>query len=450
MKIAILGYGKEGKAAEKYFAAKGDEVKIYDNFTTEQLKEADFSEFDLVLRSPSVKPIGNWSSVTEYFFENCPCPIIGVTGTKGKGTTCSFIQSILEALGQRAYLVGNIGVPAIEILDDLKPLDAVVYEMSSFQLWDLQCSPHIAVVLGIEPDHLNVHDDFEDYMNAKANIVRFQDEEDYCVYNAKNEVATEIAGISLGETVGYPEEKVDKKTSLVSRDEEGDLKLFATTETPTKLAEVLDYIMIPGQHNRDNAEAAVKAVAAFLDLDVEEFLERYFYAVAEGIADFSGLPHRLEFLKEKNGVKYYDDNFSTNPASTRVAVEAFPGESVVLIAGGRDKTDFEDLDEVFETLTAENVKNVVLIGESGREIMRRVGAGEFEMTEEMREEILRGRFILAESLEDAVKMAADSGEEIAKTAGSAVVLMSPAAASFDMFENVYDRGDKFKKLIFKN
>jgi len=407
MKIAILGYGKEGKAAEEYFAAKGNEIKLYDNFTAEELKEADFSEFDLVLRSPSVKPLGNWSSMTEYFFENCPCPIIGVTGTKGKGTTCSFIKSILEALGQKTYLVGNIGVPSITVLDSLKPLDAVVYEMSSFQLWDIKCSPHVAVVLGIEPDHLNVHDGFQDYTNAKANIVRFQDEEDYCIYNAKNDVSTEIAGITLGETIPYPEDKAG---------------------ATDKLSEVIDYITIPGQHNRENAEAAVKAVAAFFDMDVEEFLDQYFYAVAEGIANFTGLPHRLEFLRELNGVRYYDDNFSTNPASTRTAMVAFPDSPIVAIIGGRDKTDDEDLPEIYQILSAENIKKIILMGESGHALAEKY-------TDE--------RFVVVESLDEAVTTARIEAEKLPNS----VVVMSPSAASFDMFENVYDRGAQFAKKI---
>ena len=174
MKIGILGYGKEGKSAEKYFKTKTNEIEIIDNFTTEELQQKDFSQFDLILRSPSVHPQSNFSSMTKYFFDHCPCPIIGVTGTKGKGTTCSIITDLLKNLDKNVYLIGNIGNPALDILDQLGTNDIVVYEMSSFQLWDLHKSPHIAVILGIEPDHLNVHDNYTDYINAKANIAKHQ------------------------------------------------------------------------------------------------------------------------------------------------------------------------------------------------------------------------------------------------------------------------------------
>lgn len=137
MKIGILGYGKEGRSAEKYFKAKHANVEILDQFTNDELEQKDFSDFDLILRSPSVHPQPEFSSMTRYFFDHCPCPIIGVTGTKGKGTTCSIITDILKALGKSVYLVGNIGNPALDALDALTPSDIVVYEMSSFQLWDL-------------------------------------------------------------------------------------------------------------------------------------------------------------------------------------------------------------------------------------------------------------------------------------------------------------------------
>ena len=190
MKIALLGYGKEGQAAEKYFQNKYDNATfdIYENETPEQIRQRDYSSYDIILRSPSIPPLHleNETTLTRYFFDRCPCPIIGVTATKGKGTTCSFIKSILDAENQNAYLVGNIGTPAIEVLDQLTPESIIVYEMSSFQLWDLQKSPHIAVIGQLEPDHLNVHKDYQDYLAAKANVTKYQTEQDYLVYYSKN------------------------------------------------------------------------------------------------------------------------------------------------------------------------------------------------------------------------------------------------------------------------
>ncbi len=406
MKIALLGYGKEGQAAEKYFKNKFDaKADIFQDFTREEIKNQDFSSYDLVLRSPSVPPLNlpNESSLTRYFFDHCPCEIIGVTATKGKGTTCSFIKSLLDAMDENAYLVGNIGTPSIEVLDALTKNDVVVYEMSSFQLWDLKKSPHVAVVGTIEPDHLNVHNGFDDYVNAKANICRHQTEADYTIFYEKNPDSVKIAKNGNGKKIAYP---------------------FPIPE------EIKNVINIPGAHNIENAIAAIAAVASFYAQTPSEFIEKNQAKIISGLASFKGLPHRLEFVRNLGKIKVYDDNFSTNPASTRVAVNAFPDNDVVIIVGGRDKTDNADIPEIYEVISAPNVKSVVLMGESGHELAKRYQDD---------------RFTVVESLEDAIK----SAVEIAENYDEPVVLMSPSAASFDMFKNVYDRGDKFKLLINK-
>lgn len=405
MKIALLGYGKEGKSVETYFKKHHQalECDVFENFTSEEIKQKDFSSYGFVFRSPSVPPLHlpNETSVTKYFFDHCPCTIIGVTATKGKGTTCSFIKSILDSLGEDAYLVGNIGAPSIEILDNLKPNSTVVYEMSSFQLWDLQKSPHIAVIGHLEPDHLNVHKDYADYLSAKANITRWQTENDYLIYYSKNPETVKIADTSKAQKIPYPY-KVPQ--------------------------DILAAIHLPGVHNQENALAAIAATASYQNISPDEFIREKKSQIIEGLRNFHGLPHRLEFLRELNGVKYYDDNFSTNPSSTRVAVNAFPDSNVVLILGGRDKTNYEDLPEIYEIIKAPQVKKVILIGESGHELASRYQDS---------------RFTLANSLEAAVQFARKTAESL----NSAVVIMSPSAASFDMFENVYDRGEQYKKVI---
>ncbi len=404
MKIALLGYGKEGKSAEKYFKSKFNaEIDIFQDFTYDEIKQKDYSSYDIILRSPSVPPLGlqNESSLTKYFFDHCPCPVIGVTATKGKGTTCSFIKALLDAEGQDSYLVGNIGNPAIDILDDLKPTSVVVYELSSFQLWDVEKSPHIAILGQLEPDHLNIHKDYEDYLNAKANITRFQTENDYLIYFKENEETTKIANTSNAKKIPYP------------------------FPIPT---EVKDAITLPGVHNENNAIAAISAVSCLLNISPDEYLKEHQNEIIAGLKNFKGLPHRLEYLREINGVKYYDDNFSTNPSSTRVAINAFPDKNLVVILGGRDKTDYKDLPEIYEILKAPQVKKIVLIGESGHELAKRYQDD---------------RFILAESLEEAINTAKSQAEGMAPS----IIVMSPAAASFDMFENVYDRGAKFQHSI---
>ncbi len=405
MKIALLGYGKEGQAAEKYFKSHFDaECDIFENLTPEEFAAKDYSSYDMLLRSPSIPPFNNekLTSLTKYFFDHCPCPIIGVTATKGKGTTCSFIKSLLDAEGADAYLVGNIGTPSIEVLDDLKPNSVVVYEMSSFQLWDLEKSPHIAVVGTIEPDHLNVHNGFDDYLNAKANICRHQTENDYLIYYKDNADSLKIAA-------------TDQEAA----------KIAYPFEIP---ADVKNSITLPGEHNARNAMAAIAAVACYKNISPDEYLATSDETIKKGLMNFTGLPHRLEFVREKDGVKYYDDNFSTNPASTEVAVKAFPDNNVVIIIGGRDKTDNADLPEIYNILKSENIKKIILLGESGHELASRYDDS---------------RFILTESLEEAVSTATKE----ARAMGNAIVLMSPSAASFDMFKNVYDRGDQYKSLI---
>lgn len=404
MKIALLGYGKEGQAAEKYFKTHFNaKCDIFENFTPEEIKQRDYSDYDIILRSPSVPPLGlpNESSLTRYFFDHCTCPIIGVTATKGKGTTCSFIKSILDSLNQDAYLVGNIGTPAIEVLDNLKPTSVVVYEMSSFQLWDLEKSPHIAVLGHLEPDHLNVHKDYADYLNAKANITRWQTANDYLIYYSKNPETAKIADTSKAAKVPYPYEVSD---------------------------DILKAIYLPGKHNQENALAAIAAVASYKNISPNEFIREKKTEIINGLSNFRGLPHRLEFLRELNNVKYYDDNFSTNPSSTRVAVNSFPGNNLVLIIGGRDKTNYKDLPEIYEILQTPQIKKIVLIGESGHELAK---------------QYQDNRFTLAKSLEQAVNIAQKSAEELQNS----IIIMSPAAASFDMFENVYDRGEQYQKII---
>lgn len=407
MKIALLGYGKEGQATENYFKSHFSDLEcdIFDNFTYDEIKKNDFSSYDMVFRSPSVPPLKlpNETSMTKYFFDHCPCPIIGVTATKGKGTTCSFIESILSVFKEDVHLIGNIGNPAVNVLDILNKESVVVFELSSFQLWDLKKSPHIAIIGTIEPDHLNVHDGYDDYLNAKANIGRNQNENDFLIYFKNNPDSAKLASFSRAQKIPYP---------------------FEIPE------EVKRAVILPGKHNEENAVAAIAAVACYKNISPDELLAKNTAEIVSGISNFKGLPHRLEFLRELNDVKYYDDNFSTNPSSTKVAVNAFSKNNLVIIVGGRDKTDYEDLPEIYDILQAPQVKKIVLIGESGHELARIYQDN---------------RFMIADSLEEAVNLAKDEAEGLSK----AVVLMSPSAASFDMFENVYDRGNQFQAIVKK-
>lgn len=436
MKIALIGYGKEGKAAHKYFtrhAAKdgtADDlvIDVIESYDPQRTSQQDFSGYDLIFRSPSVPPRPEFSSMTRYFFAHCPAPIIGVTGTKGKGTTCSMITELLRAFGRQVYLLGNIGVPSLDYLDKIKKDDVVVYEMSSFQLWDLTQSPHIAVVLRIEPDHLNVHKDFADYVGAKSHIAKYQTPDDSIIYFKDNPDSIKIAELSPGHQIPYPIDPISPA-----------------------LVEVLDSLTVPGQHNRENAEAALLAVAAFLDTSLEELIQTKSAELSRGLANFHGLPHHIEHVRTLHGVEYYDDNFSTAAPALEVALRTFAGRPLYLIAGGQDKgIDYQPIqDLIFGT---PGLEKAILIGE----IAPKLAAG-----------IAEDRYILADSLEDAVKQAQKLAESTPGASnvpqGSAeqkarfrqdqasqstpVVLMSPGAASLDMFKDYYDRGQQFQEYV---
>lgn len=421
MKIAIAGYGLEGKASYEYWHAQNHEVTIADERNeldgvpagVRTILGSDafsrLAEFDLIIRSPSINPkklpYGEkvWSATNE-FFAKCPAEIIGVTGTKGKGTTCSLITSILKAAGKTVHLVGNIGAPALAELSKIQPGDIVVYELSSFQLWDIKKSPYIAVVLPIEPDHLDIHDGWDDYIAAKTNIVRFQYSPDETVYYPNNEAS----------------ESIGKKSQAILKPYMSPAGAYVQDGwfwfERTKLCPV-DDLRLPGNHNIENACAAITAAAAFIKDEEIEFKA----AVQQGLHEFDGLPHRLKFVAEKKGVKYYDDSIATTPSAAMAALKAFD-VGKVLILGGKSKGG--SYDELLKQCERSGVK-VIAIGEIGRHI-----------AELCSQYGVVCRFV--DGLMDEVVAVAD---EMAMQGD--VVLLSPAAASFDQYDNYAARGDQF-------
>ncbi|HET7630614.1 MAG TPA: Mur ligase family protein, partial [Candidatus Saccharimonadales bacterium] len=311
MKVAIAGYGVEGKASYKYWRSLGEQVTIVDEQAISahdlpygaaaitgpgSFKALD--GFDLVVRSPGIAPDrlntgGKVWSATNEFMTKCQTPIIGVTGSKGKGTTASLIDSILRAAGKKTVLVGNIGRPALEVLDEANQADAVVYEMSSFQLWDITKSPHVAVLLPIEPDHLDVHKGMRDYVEAKMNIVRFQSEGDVCVCHYSHRDRPEFPDTQAG-YLEYP-----SPASVYTKD-----GWFYAKDR--RLCPV-GSLKLPGQHNIDNACAAIIAALTMISAErVDEIGD----VVSRGLGGFSGLPHRLKLVAKKAGVGYYDDSIA--------------------------------------------------------------------------------------------------------------------------------------------
>lgn len=421
MKIAIAGYGVEGRANYDYWSRQPDaELTIVDEQTYDPsalpegvpviFGEGAFSQlqdFDLVIRTAGLAPHkihtdGKIWSATNEFFANCPAPIIGVTGSKGKGTTVSLIAAILEAAGKKVWVVGNIGTASLEVLDRIGADDIVVYELSSFQLWDIHASPRVAVVLFIEPEHLDVHTSMEDYVSAKARIAAFQSEHDIVIYNTQNQYAAAIAAHSLAHKVGFP----DSQAAHIS---DG-----AFWYGEQKLCSV-DTLKLQGSHNYDNTLAAISAAWEYTHDPA---------AFAEAIGSYTGLPHRLAYVATVHGVDYYDDSIATTPTSAVAAMRAFDGRPQVLILGGSFKgSDFSSLaDEVVA-----RTPRVLLIGDEADRIAQALtakGYQDFEILDD-------------QSMPHVVQRAAELASE------GGVVLLSPAAASFGLFKNYSDRGDQF-------
>lgn len=431
MKVAILGFGIEGKSAYEYFTKfyPQYEVEVFDesdkeNESVEVVRvdsflDIEYSGFDLIVRSPSVSPVKikekimqdkngddgfKLTSATKIFFENCPAGIIGVTGTKGKGTTASFIYSILKSAGKAVHLVGNIGVSALDILPDIKKDDVVVYELSSFQLWDLDKSPHVAVVTLLEPDHLEVHQDYQEYVGAKANIVKHQDQDDYFIYSS--ELLDDDSFVGIAETVG---------SKII------DASLMKASAETKELIE--KNVKLPGLHNIRNASLAVAAVKA-CDAGVSD------EAIGRGLNSFSGLEHRLKFVAEKSGVKYYDDSIATTPGSAIAAIRSFV-EPKILILGGHDKG--ADYSVISGPANENNVKEIFAIGDNQEKVVGQV-------SKDYKGKITR---LPERNIDEIVKIISQAAE------GGDVVIMSPAAASFDMFKNYKERGDRFVDAVSK-
>ena len=423
MKIAIVGFGKEGRAAYDYWRDSNDiticdqknEIEAPEGVTTQLGDEylANLDVFDLVVRSPFVRPDAlkvsaeKITSNTNEFIKICPTRnIIGITGTKGKGTTSSLIAKLLEAAGKTVHLGGNIGVAALELLkNDIKPDDWVVLELSSFQLIDLQQSPAIAACLMIAPEHLDWHKDVNEYYTAKQQLFSHQTEEDVAVYFAGNEQSQQIA--SAGAAVKIPYFATP-----------GALIVDGTVTINDQIICRTNELKLVGAHNWQNVCAAITTVWGITQ-DVEP--------IRQVLTNFQGLPYRLEPVATVGGVTYYNDSFGTTPETASVAVQAF-AQPKVLILGGSDKgADYASLAQVVASAT---MRKVLVIGDQAARITTALTTAGFT-------DIIPG---------------GDSMPAIVETARSVsepgdVVLLSPACASFGMFKDYKDRGNQFTAAV---
>lgn len=423
LKVCIAGYAAEGTINYKYWSDLGHEVAIADERNEVEglpegvhtiLGEGAFSklhDYDLVVRTASLNPAkifthGKIWSATNEFFEKCPTPIIGVTGTKGKGTTCSLIAKILEEAGQTVHLVGNIGVPALRELSKIKEEDIVVFELSSFQLWDLKKSPHVAVWLMMEPDHLNIHASMEEYIDAKFNITAHQANEDILIHHPTNQ---------------YIKPKVEESNALkipFMSDHGANIVGDEIIIEGKKICKV-EEVGLLGAHNLENICAAITASWQYTQ-DLA--------AIKSAVTSFKGLPHRLEFVRNINGVKYYDDSQATGVGSCLAAIRAFHVPTV-LILGGSDKG--VDVSSVVSELDPAR-HSVVLIGQASDMLEHQLNDRDFRNYKKLGQRV---------TMSEIVKAAQDLSQK------DGVVLLSPAHASFDMFKSYEDRGEQFKQAV---
>lgn len=441
-KVAVIGLGLEGKDLVRYLLEKKAKVTVFDK---KQEKNLDFedidknkvklmlgenylleklSDYEIVFRSPGVYRFlpemvsaeesgTKITSAIKMFFDLCPSKIIGVTGTKGKGTTAALIYKILKTSGKKAYLAGNIGKSYLELLPKLGEKDLVVLELSSFHLIDLKESPHIAVVLNITEDHMDWHKDKKEYVSSKENIVKHQEEDDYAVICADYKVPESFADLTKAKVYCFSKEK--KVNGCYVKDK----KIYLSTAKKEKNVGDTKDLLLRGKHNWENVTAAVCA-ASLAGADLE--------SVKKEVFSFKGLEHRLELVAKVNGITFYNDSFATGPQPTIAAVNSF-NEPLTIIMGGSDKgLDYEELGKV--VAGKKNVKNALLVGEvSGKIEKSLLQAGYKGKIVDL------GRQKMKKIVAKAFRATPEGG----------VVLLSPAAASFDMFKDYKDRGAKFKK-----
>jgi len=422
-KVVIMGLGLHGGgvAAAKFFCSQGSDVLVTDLKTEDQLKDSieklkglpiryslaghskeDFLSADLIIKNPDVP----WSSPyieiakkhnieietdISLFFRLSGAFIIGVTGTKGKTTTASLIYNLLKPKYENLFLAGNIGVSAFDLLAKVSPGDKVILELSSFELEGLDSSPEIAVVTNIMQDHLNRYSGMEDYIEAKKNIFKYQTKNDALFLNEDDFIVRQFAGEAKSKVIFFSGKEIDLSG----------LKIF-------------------GDHNKPNVAAAI-AVARFMGMQD--------YEIKGSLKSFNGVAARQEFVDEINGVKYFNDTTATIPEAVIAAIDSFssrfPKAEIFLICGGVYKG--VDYKEFAEKVKQKNIPLILLPGSASDKI----------------KESLQGYAKIREafSMQEAVKIAKNSAKM-----GDAVVL-SPAASSFNMFKNEFDRGEQFIRAV---
>lgn len=452
MKIGLVGWGIETQSVFRYFGEEHDYLIVNEeprddfptgpNITLQTLKEkrrpgltGNVQEFsyldgiekcDIIVLSPTAKKVLEqvflkdheiWEKVTsnlQIFFEVCPTKnIIGVTGTKGKGTTSSLITELLRAGGKTVHLGGNIGHAALDLLPQIQKDDWVVLELSNFQLYKFPYSPHIAVHLMMIPEHINEwHIKLEDYIDAKGNIFRHQTPNDIAIYLPSNELSAHNVELSDGTHIPY----MEQPGAFIDR---GSVMIEGHSIIKTSA------VGLRGKHNIENICAAVTAV-----WQVHQNVE----AMQKVIKDFKGLEHRLQIVGQVDNVLYVDDSFGTTPDTAIVAMNAFE-QPKVMIVGGHDKGN--DMTKMIQRLCEDDIRSVIGIGEVGLGIVNVLRKKNLDALLHTKEESTNW------SMAEIVALARDDAKD------GDVVLLSAGTSSFGIFKDYKDRGNQFVAEIMK-
>ena len=442
--VAVAGIGVSNTPLIRMLLREGIAVTACDKRTREQLGQLageleglgaclklgedylDGLNQDIIFRTPGLRPdvpqlaaaVARGSQLTsemEVFFQVCPCPIIAVTGSDGKTTTTTIIAELLKKAGNTVYVGGNIGHPLLCEAGAMRPTDYAVLELSSFQLMTMQCSPHIAVVTNLAPNHLDVHKDMAEYISAKENIFRHQKAGDKTIFNFDNEI-TRKQGESVADRTVFFSRRTEpvqgvflRGDAIVCRDAAGERTVMATGD-----------IKLPGVHNIENYMAAIAAVDGLVSDGI----------IRDFAREFGGVEHRIELVRTYKGVRYYNDSIASSPSRTTAGLRSFP-EKVILIAGGYDK--HIPFDALGDEIVA-HVKLLVLCGATAGKIRAAVeNAGDYRPGHPEIMEVT--------PFQKAVETARD------RAVPGDVVTLSPACAAFDQFKNFAERGKTFKAIV---
>ena len=408
--------GENGVKAKKY----GARLKLGDDYLSD-------IDADIVFRSPGtpfykdelvkLREDGKvLTSEMEVFFDLCPCTAIAVTGSDGKTTTTTIISEFLKAAGKTVHLGGNIGKPLLPEIEEIKPSDFAVVELSSFQLISMRKSPDIAVVTNLAPNHLDIHKDMQEYIDSKKNIVLHQNAFSKAVVNLDNDIANGFSEAVRGQLCKFSvKEKLGNGAYL-----DGTTICYSDYGKVTKIMDISD-IRIPGMHNVENYLAAISAVWGIVDTDT----------IVKVAKEFGGVAHRAEFVREYRGVKYYNDSIASSPTRTALGTLSLYDFKITIIAGGYDKhIPYEPLGPVIN----DKVKTLILLGDTAPKIEDAVKNADNYNAGEI-------KIINVTNMEEAVAAAVEN------TAEGDIVSLSPASASFGLYRNFAERGNHFKSIV---